>query len=218
MATIIDVAKKAKVSKSTVSRVISGNGYVSKESREKVLVAMEELSYTPNSIARNLQSGKTKTIGFIAQNFIEPLKLFLESFIVIAKKHNYQVILYFIDNDEKKEIEALNQMKYKQIDAIFILTKVNSWEVIESYSQYGPIATWHRIDSDCIYSSYVDHYSGYFRSLKYLYDRGYQSVGHVLGNPENLNTQARMRAIEAFHNHVGYSKQKDCFLYQKASK
>lgn len=199
MTTIIDVAKQAKVSKSTVSRVISGNGYVSQESREKVLEAMEALSYSPNLIARNLQSGETKTIGFLAQGFIDPLGIFLESFISIAKSYNYYVTLYFNDGDKKKEIEALNQMKYKQLDAVFILTRANKWEVIEPYSIYGPIATWHRIDSERIYSSYIDHYSGYRRSLDYLYQRGYRSIGHVLGNFENLNTKARLKAIDDFH-------------------
>ncbi|MBO0441607.1 LacI family DNA-binding transcriptional regulator [Candidatus Enterococcus ikei] len=199
MTTIIDVAKKAQVSKSTVSRVISGNGYVSQESRKKVLEAMEALSYSPNLIARNLQSGETKTIGFLAQGFIDPLGVFLQSFISIAKRYNYYVTLYFTDGDRKKEIDALNQLKYKQLDGVFILTRANKWEVIEPYSLYGPIATWHRIDSERIYSSYIDHYSGYLRSLDYLYQRGYRSIGHVLGNFENLNTKARLKAIDDFH-------------------
>lgn len=199
MTTIIDVAKQAQVSKSTVSRVISGNGYVSQESRKKVLEAMEALAYSPNLIARNLQSGETKTIGFLAQGFIDPLGIFLQSFISIAKSYNYYVTLYFTDGDKKKEIDALNQMKYKQLDGVFILTRANKWEVIEPYSIYGPIATWHRIDSERIYSSYVDHYSGYLQSLEYLFQRGYRSIGHVLGKNENLNTKARLKAIEDFH-------------------
>lgn len=203
MTTIIDVAKRAKVSKSTVSRVVSGNGYVSKESRQKVIEAMEALSYSPNLLARNLQSGATKTIGFLAQGYFDLLGTVLESFISIAKEYNYYVTLYFTDGDKKKEIDALNQMKYKQLDGIFILTRANDWEVIEPYSVYGPIATWHRLDSERIYSSYVDHYSGYYRSLEYLFNRGYEEIGHVLGNPENLNTKARLKAIDDFQREMG---------------
>ena len=54
------------------------------------------------------------------------------------------------------------------------LTRTNEWSVIEPYSAYGPLATWHRIDSPNIYSSYIDHYSGYYRSLEYLQQQGYQ--------------------------------------------
>lgn len=200
MTSIIDVAKQADVSKSTVSRVISGNGYVSTESREKVFAAMKALNYTPNNVARNLRRGETKTIGFLAQGYFGPLGIFLNSFISIAKKHNYYVTLYFTDGDKQKEIDALNQLKFKQIDGLFLLTRANEWSVIEPYSEYGPLATWHRIDSPNIYSAYIDHYSGYYRSLDYLFQRGYSKIAHVIGNPKNLNTKARLKAMSDFYS------------------
>lgn len=215
MTTIIDVAKQANVSKSTVSRVISGNGYVSRESRAKVLAAMEALTYSPNTIARHLQSGETRTIGFLAEGFFDPMGVFLQQFISIAKIYNYYVTLYFTDGDQQKEIDALNQMKNKQLDAIFMLTRANEWRVIEPYSIYGPIATWHRIDAPWIYSSYVDHYSGYFRSLNYLFERGYHTIGHVLGNPENLNTKARLQAITDFNHLHHLPTQQDSLFYDR---
>ncbi|MCB5955867.1 LacI family DNA-binding transcriptional regulator [Enterococcus sp. CWB-B31] len=215
MTTIIDVAKAANVSKSTVSRVLSGNGYVSKESREKILTAMEELAYSPNLVARNLQSGETKTIGFLAQSYIDPLGVFLSNFIAIAKSYNYYVTLYFTDGDKKKEIEALNQLKYKQIDGIFLLTRANDWDVIEPYTMYGPISTWHRIDSDRIYSSYIDHYSGYFNSLSYLYEQGYRKIAHIMSNPKNLNTKARVKAIDSFYKEKKLELNQDWVFYDR---
>lgn len=202
MTSIIDVAKVAGVSKSTVSRLISGKGYVSADSQEKILKAMKELNYTPNYVARNLRAGATKTIGFLAPSYLGSLGIFLNRFISIAKKYNYSVTLFFTDGDQQKEIDALNQLKYKQLDGLFLLTRTNEWSVIEPYSAYGPLATWHRIDSPNIYSSYIDHYSGYYRSLEYLQQQGYQKIGHVLGNPENLNTHARKRAMKDFYENT----------------
>lgn len=199
MATIIDVAKKAGVSKSTVSRVLTSNGYVSEASRQKVLLAMEEIGYIPNLLARQLQSGVTKTIGFIAPSYMSALGKFLQVFMENAKNNGYYVNLYLTGGDKQKEIEALNQLKYKQVDGIFILTRTNDWETIKPYSQYGPLATWNRIEEPWIYSSYVDHYEGYLKALNYLYDRGYRKIGHVLGNMENLNTKARLKALTEFH-------------------
>lgn len=126
----------------------------------------------------------------------------MNRFISIAKKYNYSVTLFFTDGDQQKEIDALNQLKYKQLDGLFLLTRTNEWSVIEPYSAYGPLATWHRIDSPNIYSSYIDHYSGYYRSLEYLQQQGYQKIGHVLGNPENLNTHARKRAMKDFYENT----------------
>ncbi|MCM2139196.1 LacI family DNA-binding transcriptional regulator [Vagococcus fluvialis] len=204
MATIIDVAKKAGVSKSTVSRVLTNNGYVSEESKQKVLDAMDEIGYIPNLLARQLQSGVTKTIGFIAPSYMSSMGKFLQVFMESAKNNGYFVNLYLTSGDKQKEIEALNQLKYKQVDGIFILTRTNEWDVIKPFKQYGPLSTWNRIEEDWIYSSYVDHYEGYLMALNYLYKQGYQKIGHVLGFYKNLNTKARVKALKEFHevNHL----------------
>ena len=62
MATIQEVANRAGVSKATVSRVLSGNGYVGQEKREKVLKAIAETGYRPNLLARNLATKTSQTI------------------------------------------------------------------------------------------------------------------------------------------------------------
>lgn len=63
--TIKDVAKRANVAPSTVSRVIADNPRISKETKERVWKAMEELGYYPNAIARSLASKVTNTLGLI---------------------------------------------------------------------------------------------------------------------------------------------------------
>ena len=65
MSTIADVAKRAGVSKMTVSRVINQSGYISKETRQRVELAIEELGYIPNALARSLRFKQTRTIALI---------------------------------------------------------------------------------------------------------------------------------------------------------
>lgn len=200
MTTIIDVAKLAGVSKSTVSRVTSGKGYVSEEARTKILQAMQTLDYSPNTVARNLQRGSTKNIGFLLPRSSRDISTtFLNSFILTARQFGYFVTIYFTDNDKQRELDALDQMRFKQLDGMFILTRTNDWALIEPYSAYGPIATWQRVMSSAIHSVYVDHYDGYLLSLNYLYERGYRSFGHIFGSMKNLNTKARVKAIEDFY-------------------
>lgn len=64
-ATINDIAKKVGVSPSTVSRVMTGNAKISEETKEKIYAAMDELDYHPNSIARNLANGSSRTVSLI---------------------------------------------------------------------------------------------------------------------------------------------------------
>lgn len=68
MATILEVAKRAGVSKATVSRVLSGSGYVGPEKREQVEKAIAETGYRPNLLARNLATKTTQTIGLVVTN------------------------------------------------------------------------------------------------------------------------------------------------------
>lgn len=70
--TIMDIAKKAHVSPSTVSRVLRDSAAVSEEKRTAVMQAVQELNYQPNIFAQSLASGQSMTIGVLTQNFGSP--------------------------------------------------------------------------------------------------------------------------------------------------
>src|SRR6186713_1081778 len=72
MATITDVSRKAGVSRSTVSRLIAGNGYVSDEARKAVEAAIAELGYRPNTMARGLRSNRSNILGAVVVNIASP--------------------------------------------------------------------------------------------------------------------------------------------------
>ena len=72
MVTMMDVAKHAGVSKMTVSRVLSGNGYVKEETRQAVLQAVEELGYRPNLLAKSLATGHSHTIAYVLPDVCDP--------------------------------------------------------------------------------------------------------------------------------------------------
>ena len=63
--TIYDVAREAKVSMATVSRVVNGNSNVRKETRDRVLEVIKRLHYQPNAVAQGLASKRTTTVGLI---------------------------------------------------------------------------------------------------------------------------------------------------------
>lgn len=68
MATMQEVAKRAGVSKATVSRVLTGKGYVSEETKSRVFQAISESGYRPNLLARSLASSTTQTLGLVVTN------------------------------------------------------------------------------------------------------------------------------------------------------
>lgn len=197
MTTIYDIAKKTGISKSTVSRVVSGSGYVSETKRQIILNAMHELGYVPNQMAKNLRSKKSNTIGFLVNDYFPLVGEFIKVFTDQAATYDYNVNVYFTKTAEN-ERKTLDLLTTKALDAVFILTRINSWELISSYTKFGPIATWQRVENSSIYSNYVDHYPIYLKILERLTNKGYQQIGHVFSDLRNGNTRARVQAIKDF--------------------
>ncbi len=123
MATIKDVAKKAGVSVTTVSRVLNQKGYISKNTIEAVFSAMDELNYIPNQLARSLYSQKTHLIGLlipdISHPFFAQITQKLESLLYHA---GYKLMLCSTEADADKEHEQLLMLQQNQVDGIIIGT------------------------------------------------------------------------------------------------
>ncbi len=104
MATIQDVARRAGVSTATVSRVITGRGYVSPASRDQVLAAADDLGYVPNGLARGL---KTRHSGLVALLVPEIVNSFYTTVARgvedVANANGLQVIVGNTDEDAAKE-------------------------------------------------------------------------------------------------------------------
>lgn len=121
VATIKDIAQKAGVSISTVSRVINGNYPVSSDVQKRVKRVMEELDFHPNAIARSLRSRKSKLIGFIIADLSN------QFFMDIAKglekeinKIDDQLLIASSDNEPEKESKIINSLIERNIDGLVI--------------------------------------------------------------------------------------------------
>lgn len=198
MANIKEIAKMAGVSSATVSRVINNNGYVSFETRKKVMEVVSKIDYVPNINAVSLKKGVTKMIGVIAPALTETLSVFIRSFTREAQKNSYNISIFMTDGTKEKEIEALEMLRRKQLDGILLIYKINDWDVIEQYTKYGPIVTLQRIDSRKIPSVYMNHYDGYTMALEHLYEKGARKIVNLYGNKSGLNTSSRIQAYDDF--------------------
>ncbi|UTH13199.1 catabolite control protein A [Macrococcus equipercicus] len=130
--TIYDVAREAKVSMATVSRVVNGNPNVKPATRDRVNEVIKRLNYRPNAVARGLASKKTTTVGVIIPDisniYYSELARGLED---IATMYKYQTIISNSDNDPFKEREIFNNLLSKQVDGIIFLGGTLSNETAE---------------------------------------------------------------------------------------
>ncbi|WP_208560300.1 LacI family DNA-binding transcriptional regulator [Marinilactibacillus kalidii] len=198
MTTIKDIAKLADVSSATVSRVMNASGYVSEETRNKVEQAVKALKYTPNRNAQYLRKGATKNLGIISTQFNDTAIARINPFIELAHESGYTSTLFITNQDRKRELEAFDMLKSKQLDGILLIYRANEWDILEEYAHYGPVVTLHNIESETIHSVFIDHYNGYMKTLNYLWDKGYRNILNVYSTSYGLNTKRRIQAYEDF--------------------
>jgi LacI family transcriptional regulator len=119
--TITDVARAAGVSIKTVSRVINAAGYVRDATRHRVARAIQRLGYRPNALARGLVTGRSRSIGLVIADvvnpFFPPLVRAVED---VAAARGYTVILADTDEDAARERGALSVLLEKQVDGLIL--------------------------------------------------------------------------------------------------
>jgi DNA-binding LacI/PurR family transcriptional regulator len=121
MATIYDVAKRARVSTYTVSSVLNRTAYVSPELTKRVQNAVRELDYTVNDIARGLQTRQTKTVGMLIPDIANPFYAKVVRGVEnVLKEANYSLILGSTYNQTEEQSRYLTVFRSKQIDGLLL--------------------------------------------------------------------------------------------------
>jgi len=117
--TIREVATRAGVSVATASRALNGGGYASEETRQRVNLAARELGYKPNAAARSLKLQRTKTVGLMVADVINPFYSYLaDGVLACAKRKGYHVILSATNEDPVMEREYLEVLMENRVDGI----------------------------------------------------------------------------------------------------
>jgi DNA-binding LacI/PurR family transcriptional regulator len=119
---ITDVAKEAGVSIATVSRVLNDTGYpVRAETRERVLAAVEKLGFRPNDLARGLLLKKTRTVGLIVPDILNPYYPAISRGVEdVASAALYAVIFCNTDRDAAKSEHYVNALLQKRVDGVIV--------------------------------------------------------------------------------------------------
>ncbi|WP_338553421.1 LacI family DNA-binding transcriptional regulator [Paenibacillus sp. KS-LC4] len=183
MATIHDVAKMAKVSVTTVSRVLNNRGYISETTRNKVFQTMKELNYQPNELARSLLRKQSNVIGLIIPNVAHPFFAELASHVErYAYEKGYKIMLCNSHLDPVKEKEYIEMLKRNRVDGIIMGS--HTLEVKEYRKLHSPIVTIDRQISEEIPFISSDNYKGGRLAAQLLVDKGCRKIAHICGNLE----------------------------------
>lgn len=181
MAGIKDVAKRAKVGVGTVSRMINDSGYVAEETRKKIKIAMKELNYTPNELARNLYRKKTGIIAVLVPNVSNP---FFAQFVDYTEAELYEagfkMMLCNTVKENNAELEYLEMLNRHIVDGV--ITGVHSLDLEEYKKMDKPIVALDRYLGKHIPIVAADHKAGGRLAAETLLKNGCRKVLHFKGN------------------------------------
>ncbi len=201
--TIEDVAKKAGVSKGTVSAVINGKNSVNPATREQILLVMKELNFRPRGMARNLKNGEQdRSIGIIIKDLNYP---FYTSIASGAKEYanskGYSVIIASSENDHECEKKFTHLFSTKDIKGAIIAPIVEGEAEIEHLFKLKrinyPFVLLEDVKGIMANVVAIDNLKAIKRAVKYLIDSGHTKIVHFAGPSQSTHTQER---IEGFRH------------------
>lgn len=190
MVSINDVAEKANVSISTVSRVMNKNANVSKEKEEAVLAAIEELDYIPNGLARGLVTKNTNSVGILIADISN---MYYSSLVKSIEKNlnkkGYYTIIGNTEWSAEREKDYLRYLIQKQVDGFILASTALDDETVDRFSRKEiPIIVLDReINSKRIDKIRINDYEGAYSATEHLVECNYDYFIHVKG-PEKAAT------------------------------
>jgi LacI family transcriptional regulator len=206
---ITDVAQRAGVSISTVSRVLNNSDYpIRPETRQKVLEAIEELQFRPNDVARSLLLKQTHTIGLIVPDISNPyypeLSLGVEA---TASEHGYAVIFCNTSRRPEKVEYYLDVLLQKRADGIIIagggtdLSQI-SQGTLRSDTKIALVGKHHLPFP----SVQVDNFGAALEITSHLLNLGHRHIAFISGPPNLTSVQDRLAGYKASLEERGISE------------
>jgi LacI family transcriptional regulator len=207
---IVDIAKSAGVSISTVSRVLNGKAEqfrISKKSQQKIRETARRLNYVPNQFAASLKSGKSNTIALIIPSLSNPFFAGIASEInAEVRNRGYITIIGDSDEDNEIENEELLQMQSRNIEGLVIAPCSQNWKNIKKLHDQGlPIVCIDRYfeNLDIPYVS-TDNYEGAVMATRHLLEHGHTQVACIQGVEESVPNKLRIQGYTDAMSQAGH--------------
>jgi LacI family transcriptional regulator len=193
-ATIHEVARKAKVSITTVSRVINSPSLVDPSTAKRVLKAIGELNYYPDVHARSLVSGRSNILGLIVSDITNPFfPELVKGFEDVVIQHGYEVLVSSTNYDPARMALSVRRMIERQVEGVAIMTSEMDDHLVDQLVTRRVPTVFLDVGTpgEGISNIVVDYAHGVDEAVSHLVELGHRKIGFVSG-PETL-TSARTR-------------------------
>lgn len=209
--TLQDVAKLAGVSAKTVSRVVNNQGEISVATRGRVQVAIEQLGYRPNILARSLVNRRTNTLGVVAWG----IDYYGPSQTVVGIENRsdelgYSLFLHLLTRPDEAKIErVLDALIDRRVDGIiWAVPEVGdnrAWIETDRLRQLPPIIFLSTLPREGLMSISVDNYRGAFQATQHLIGQGRRRIAMIAGPIKWWEARERQAGWRAALTEAGLS-------------
>jgi LacI family transcriptional regulator len=210
MATIYDVARKAKVSASTAARVLRDKGYASEDARKAVLRAAKELGYMPDMNARNLRLKRSRAIGMLCSDVSHPVPgLMMRGVFDVCHPEGYHLTFGNAYHDPEEEIALLDTFRQNKVAGIIIMVPMLACSIlngalVETASSGLPMVILERapdgVDADEVIVG--DWVKCGRLAVEHLVSLGHRKIAVIAGNEGVLTGDERVAGYrEALTRH-----------------
>lgn len=203
--TMEEIAQRANVSISTVSRVLHGGAAVKRAKRDAVLQAVSELNYRPNVLAQGLASGQTKTVGVLTQYISAPFFNAISQGILDGLRGSGYSPL-FADGywQADREQRSLQLFLDRQVDGLIVLSGASSNEVLqEAASQVPLIIVGRNVPELAEHCIRFDDFQGAYRATQHLIEKGHTQIAHITGILDHEDARFRQQGYGQALTDVG---------------
>ncbi|MHB1469366.1 MAG: LacI family DNA-binding transcriptional regulator, partial [Solirubrobacteraceae bacterium] len=180
------MAELAGVATSSVSRVLSDHPDVSETMRERVMAAVDQLSYHPDLLAQSLRLRSTRSVGFVVGDIANPLLAeVVQGAETALREAGYAMLLTNSENDPARDVDHVRLFEQRRVDGLMLsLASEDNPQIIDVLaSTSAPIVLLDRELPEVVSASMVlsDHRSGMRAAVECLLDLGHREVGLLLG-------------------------------------
>ena len=212
--TIKEVAKRAGVSRSAVSRAFTDGASISVKTLAKVEKAAKELGYRPSLIARSLTTKRTRLIGLVANNFQNPA--FLEVFDYFTyelQERGFRPILVNLSHETSPE-KSLQMLRQYSVDGVIVATSTLPSNFAGAFRRAGiPVVHSfgkHQATSD-VHVVGIDNVRCGELAAETIFERGYRTIGVIAGPESATSTQDRVEGFLRRAKALGLKVAKICY-------
>lgn len=199
MATCVDVAKKAKVSRATVTRVIREPEKVNEDTRKRVLQVMEELNYSSNLFASSLKSSKSNMVGLIIPDIVNPF--YIEFAYKLQRKlfqNQYNLIIQLSNEDIQEEYNGIQFLSRCKVESLLVSPSEVNPKIIDKKDYFSDnIIQIFRNTYDCFSGIYVTDEVGAYIAAKELIEYGHKDIVLLERISKNIESSRLKGVIKA---------------------